>query len=66
MSYTYMDPQEWVAAAKKLAGEDALAVVDQYCLGKISLQECSEQMYAAIPEENKEAFMELVRGFGRA
>ena len=50
-----MNFHEWMTVSEPIIGKEGMAVFEQFVLGNISFEDCLEQMYEAVPQENMEA-----------
>lgn len=50
-----MNFHEWMTVSTPIIGKKGMAVFEQFVLGNISFEDCLEQMYEVMPQENMEA-----------
>ena len=52
---------EYMDMSEKIIDKEGMLIAEQFFLGDIPFEEFAEQLWRAIPEENKYAFIKLAK-----
>lgn len=47
-----MDFNDWMSISERVIGKEGMDVFKQFVLGSISFEDCINQMYETMPQEN--------------